>query len=74
VQITSTWLNGGAATLSGASMAAPHVAGLAAMYKSRYGDQPTATVRNWLISVSTMGLLIGVPPNTPNRLLYTNLI
>ena len=74
VQITSTWLNGGVATLSGASMAAPHVAGLAAMYKSRYGDQPTATVRNWLISVSTMGLLIGVPPNTPNRLLYTNLI
>jgi subtilisin family serine protease len=75
VSIPSTWLNGGVATLSGASMASPHVAGVAAMYKSTVvGDPSTATVRNWLISVATNGVLIGVPPNTPNRLLYTNLI
>jgi len=74
VSITSTWLNGGANTISGASMASPHVAGVAAMYKSRYGDQPSTTVANWLITVSTKNVLIGVPLNTPNRLLYTNLI
>jgi subtilisin family serine protease len=74
VLITSTWLGGGVNTISGSSMAAPHVAGVAAMYKSRFGDQPTTTVRDWLISVSTKNVLIGVPPNTPNRLLYTNLI
>jgi subtilisin family serine protease len=74
VQITSLWLNGTTATLSGSSMSAPHTAGVAALYKSRFGDQPTPTVTQWLISVATVGVLIGVPPNTPNRLLYTNLI
>jgi subtilisin family serine protease len=74
VLITSTWLNGGTNTISGASMAAPHAAGVAAMYKSRFGDQPSSAVGNWLISVSTKNVLTGVPPNTANRLLYTNLI
>jgi subtilisin family serine protease len=74
VSIPSTWLNQTVQTLSGASMASPHVAGVAAMYKSAFGDQPSPTVANWLIAVSTKNVLIGVPSNTANRLLYTNLI
>jgi hypothetical protein len=74
VSVTSTGLNGTPITVSGNSWSAAHVTGVAAMYKQRFGDQPTATVRNWLITVSTKNVLIGVPPNTPNRLLYTNLI
>jgi len=71
VQITSTWLSGGSATLTGTSMSNPHVAGVAAMYKHRYGDQPTATVTNWLLSVATP---IPTTRCSPGRLLYTDLV
>jgi hypothetical protein len=74
VSITSIGLNGTVQTVSGGSFATAHVTGVAAMYKQRFGEQPTATVHNWLITVSTKNVLIGVPPNTANRLLYTNLI
>jgi subtilisin family serine protease len=74
VMITSTWLAGGTRILSGSSMAAPHVAGLAAMYKQTFGDQPTTTVAAWLVRVATPGVLTGVPPGTPNLLLYTNML
>ena len=32
MDITSTWLNGGTNTISGTSMASPHVAGVIAKY------------------------------------------
>ncbi|MBX6769493.1 MAG: S8 family peptidase, partial [Actinomadura rubrobrunea] len=67
--ITSTWLNGGTNTISGTSMATPHVTGVAALYKSTYGDASYSTIRSWLTSNATSGVISGNPSGTPNRLL-----
>ncbi|GAA4346910.1 S8 family peptidase [Actinomadura luteofluorescens] len=67
--ITSTWLNGGTNTISGTSMATPHVTGVAALYKAANGDASFGTVRNWLVSNAVSGVISGNPAGTPNRLL-----
>ena len=68
--ITSTYLNGGTATMSGTSMASPHVAGVAALYKSTYGDAASSTISSWIINNATTGVITGNITGTPNRLLY----
>ncbi|GAB4216535.1 MAG: hypothetical protein OHK0022_57770 [Roseiflexaceae bacterium] len=65
--ITST----GTATRSGTTAAAAHVAGVAALYKAVYGDQPSATVHNWIVSIATPNVIINNVLPTPNRLLYS---
>ncbi|GLW62658.1 serine protease [Actinomadura rubrobrunea] len=67
--ITSTWLSGGTNTISGTSMATPHVTGVGALYKSTYGDASYSTIRSWLTSNATSGVISGNPSGTPNRLL-----
>ena len=67
--IKSTWLLGGTNTISGTSMASPHVAGVAALYKGTFGDASQSTVANWIISNATAGVITGNPAGTPNRLL-----
>jgi subtilisin family serine protease len=68
--ITSTWINSSTRTISGTSMASPHVAGVAALYKGTYGDASASTISSWIINNSTASVITGNPTGTPNRLLY----
>jgi subtilisin family serine protease len=68
--ITSTWLNGGTNTISGTSMATPHVTGVAALYKAVNGDVSSSALRTWLINNATANVISGNRSGTPNRLLY----
>jgi subtilisin family serine protease len=68
VAIKSTWLTG-TRTISGTSMATPHVAGVGALYKSTYGDASSATISSWINTNATAGVIRSNPSGTPNRLL-----
>ena len=68
--ITSTWLNSGTNTISGTSMATPHVTGAAALYKSNFGDASYSTIRSWLTTNATANVISGNVTGTPNKLLY----
>ncbi|GGZ12889.1 alkaline serine protease [Streptomyces inusitatus] len=70
VNVLSTRSGGGTTTMSGTSMAAPHVAGVAALYKGTYGDASSTTVNNWIINNSTANAIRGNVGATPNRLLF----
>lgn len=67
--ITSTWLNGGTNTISGTSMASPHVAGAAALVLQDNPNASPAAVTNNLLSNATTGAISNVR-GSPNLLLY----
>ncbi|MEU0488075.1 S8 family peptidase [Nocardiopsis changdeensis] len=69
VAIESTVPGGGVEALSGTSMASPHVAGAAALYKSANGDADQATIQDWLVANGGQDKLSGVPSGTVNILL-----
>jgi subtilisin family serine protease len=70
--ITSAWYTGDTATntISGTSMASPHVAGVGALYKATYGDASYSTIRSWIINNATTSVISGNVSGTPNRLLF----
>ncbi|MGW0520887.1 S8 family serine peptidase [Crossiella sp. NPDC003009] len=69
--ITSAWPGSRVNTISGTSMATPHVAGVAALFTQAHGDQPQKMIMNWLWQTGTPDRISGMPADTPNRLLYT---
>ena len=76
VNITSAWIGSNTATntISGTSMATPHVAGAAALYLQVNPTALPADVRAALKSNSTANVITGVPAGTPNQLLYSAFI
>jgi serine protease len=71
--ITSAWSSGDAATntISGTSMASPHVAGVAALYLASDPSAPPSTVNAAVVNNATSGRLSGIGSGSPNRLLYS---
>ncbi|MCD9028898.1 S8 family peptidase [Luteimonas sp. BDR2-5] len=71
--IRSAWHTSTSAanTISGTSMASPHVAGAAALYLAGNPSASPATVRNWVYGNATTNRLTGIGTGSPNRLLYT---
>lgn len=70
--IVSTWRTSdtATATLSGTSMASPHVAGVAARILQGNPGASPATVRNSIVNAATLNHLSGIPSGTANRLLF----
>jgi subtilisin family serine protease len=63
---------GRTASYTGTSMAAPHAAGVAALYKQTFGDASAATVTTWIVGHATRGAVAdGSRGGTPNLLLNT---
>ncbi|HKS24504.1 MAG TPA: S8 family serine peptidase [Thermoanaerobaculia bacterium] len=76
VNITSSWYSSTTATntISGTSMATPHVCGATALYLAGNPTATPASVASAFISNATTGVVIGPGTGSPNRLLYTGFI
>jgi subtilisin family serine protease len=73
--ITSAWYSSDTATstISGTSMATPHVAGAAALYLQGAPAATPAAVRDIVVNGTTTNVLTGAGTGSPNRLLHARL-
>jgi aqualysin 1 len=70
--ITSAWSTSNTAvnTISGTSMATPHVTGVAARFLQNNRTASPGTVRNAIVNAASLNRLSGIPTGTANRLLF----
>jgi subtilisin family serine protease len=73
ISIPSAWNTGDTATntISGTSMAAPHVAGAAALHLAGHPSDTPAQVHAAIVGNATTGVVTSPGTGSPNRLLYT---
>ncbi|MCM1975197.1 S8 family peptidase [Streptomyces sp. G1] len=71
-QIVSAKLGGGSIAENGTSMAAPHVAGVAVLYKQANPNATPQDIAAYLNDESTKDVLSSVSKSSPNELLFTN--
>ena len=74
--ITSAWHTSNSATntISGTSMAAPHVAGVAALYLEANPNASPAQVRNAIVNGASPNKLSNIGAGSPNLLLYSLIV
>ncbi|GAA3197887.1 hypothetical protein GCM10010486_79460 [Nonomuraea roseoviolacea subsp. carminata] len=70
--ITSAWHTGDSATntISGTSMASPHVAGAAALYLGAHPGATPKQIADAIVAAATTGKVTNAGNGSPNRLLY----
>jgi subtilisin family serine protease len=73
INITSAWATSDTATntISGTSMATPHVTGAAALYLASHPTAAPAEVQTAIVNNATPGVVKSPGTGSPNRLLYT---
>jgi subtilisin family serine protease len=73
--ITSAWNTSDSSTntISGTSMATPHVAGVAALFLQGSPTASPQTTRDTIVNSSTTGLVTSPGSGSPNKLLYSPL-
>jgi serine protease len=72
--ITSAWIGSPSATntISGTSMASPHICGVAAKYLSEDTTKTPAQITSRIISTATANVITGLTATSPNLIGYCN--